>query len=1330
MCSSIGCQTSTEEVVPPKKVVSSGCQTDPVAVPRLPAQTAVPARVQGIVIPSIQARAPGQPPANNSKSSNPFQVAYSQPLSVQPRAGKVIVARQLDFQTPTVTQGQPPSEVFTKQVYAANFNTQFPVNVAQTSGCNAAGYHSGTLNSTQVRATQSLTAAQNSLPASNRFIPNSSLLAAQMAGNHVVGSSVYSGDAIVGTQRNAANLSFHAAGNVPQQDRLHSTSLHQLLAHNTQLSTRYQNQLAGQQHRSNQATAQNFNFNLTLQNNQLLTQKWRLVAQNNLFSSNQLLTNTRSASFSCSPAPYVGTQQQSAQRQMTPTNVVQVSTDTPSGVQTSIQQYNNEVARQVPAARMQLFQHYKQPSAIPQGSMKTSNQVATPQRVEGESLQRQNAGLERPQGQMHTQPNYPSAAQNHTEKLPNNVSDLIARIRQPSKQNPSSNSYNNSQTTLADGDLDGRAHSHIHDQSLYGEVQLIYNELQKNLNESTSCNKAHSRLAQVPQLQTLQSTPHVSSVSEERPAHYVAVANQILSDNSNRVQTSKTVPEMPHSNTSIEDGMVKRTVRFSQETDSVSVWTNVSSEEMPAPKDNTNRDITIRQTTSNNQTHNSGSTGSLSTNIGVNSRKEEDTNSSSPLGSSASTQIGTSDENSTTQETNKDPYRVPPKTPSGALEEAVQKLLVLQSKIANSEDSSGKGCVSPNSTSELTDDISKANTEEDNIETDSLNTLPVIDQELTMENNDVSSTGNLDKVAETSPLCEKAVVADLDEAQRPTGGNLSLLKEPNNENVTEHSLNTESKEGVSGGVQDSGVSSDPNVVSSEPNADLNNEPESEDKEDASKDEADSSFHDIYVDLMSPVIPRMSVARRRHSLSHGDSSEDVVWDDSSTSSVDASLYVADNSEHNHNNDPGPSISECSEWESGITDSADPSADADSNKHENGTGVDISEKTVGSDQDRMASGDTGVEMQVTEDIQATSTAGDDNEQATFNTKNQELTLGLERVTTEPSNSSAPVANNQEEDTNCAIESERLDQDHDITPLSAKHTTEEMEVECNIQETSGSGFSTDVDNIDQAACNTMLQADEKNSTHANEKNLVEEDGEECSDTEGIIPNTRLKTETSSNGCMGASSKLNNKAQVEQHELCELTPMAIPKQDFVYLNSVFQVSPTTTDMNLTKKEFSPKLPPPKLSLPLEEKLEQSHGISSSLAKANIGEKNVPHILVDSNRKKDHTEEAALLPIPRLALRVVDASRVIVMWDLPPDSKVTEINCFEVYAFMVIADAHANRTGQWVRIGQMKALKLPMACTIRHVMLAKKAYYFSVRAVGHNGQAGPLGRPCGVTWS
>ena len=41
----------------------------------------------------------------------------------------------------------------------------------------------------------------------------------------------------------------------------------------------------------------------------------------------------------------------------------------------------------------------------------------------------------------------------------------------------------------------------------------------------------------------------------------------------------------------------------------------------------------------------------------------------------------------------------------------------------------------------------------------------------------------------------------------------------------------------------------------------------------------------------------------------------------------------------------------------------------------------------------------------------------------------------------------------------------------------------------------------------------------------------------------------------------------------------------------------------------------------------------------------------MDSNRNKDHTEEAALLPIPRLALRVVDASSVIVMWDLPPDS-------------------------------------------------------------------------------
>ncbi|KAL9955136.1 hypothetical protein ACROYT_G036422 [Oculina patagonica] len=152
LSSSIGCQT----VNPPKDVISTSCQTDPVLPPRLPArrltQSSVPARVQGIVMPNIQERAQAPSnrtrasspvPTNCTKASSPVQVAYSQPPpSFLPYGGQPVVARQLNMQS---QQGQTLSHMMPKQPASAHHNTQqYPANMLQAAGYNnATGYQNG-----------------------------------------------------------------------------------------------------------------------------------------------------------------------------------------------------------------------------------------------------------------------------------------------------------------------------------------------------------------------------------------------------------------------------------------------------------------------------------------------------------------------------------------------------------------------------------------------------------------------------------------------------------------------------------------------------------------------------------------------------------------------------------------------------------------------------------------------------------------------------------------------------------------------------------------------------------------------------------------------------------------------------------------------------------------------------------------------------------------------------------------------------------------------------------------------------------------------------------
>ena len=86
-------------------------------------------------------------------------------------------------------------------------------------------------------------------------------------------------------------------------------------------------------------------------------------------------------------------------------------------------------------------------------------------------------------------------------------------------------------------------------------------------------------------------------------------------------------------------------------------------------------------------------------------------------------------------------------------------------------------------------------------------------------------------------------------------------------------------------------------------------------------------------------------------------------------------------------------------------------------------------------------------------------------------------------------------------------------------------------------------------------------------------------------------------------------------------------------------------------------------------------------------------------------------------------------MWNVPPNSKVTDINSFEVFALMVTPDEQGKSLARWVKVGQLKAIKLPMACRIRRLLGKKSSlHHFIVRAIGNDGQTGPYSLPAAAS--
>ena len=125
----------------------------------------------------------------------------------------------------------------------------------------------------------------------------------------------------------------------------------------------------------------------------------------------------------------------------------------------------------------------------------------------------------------------------------------------------------------------------------------------------------------------------------------------------------------------------------------------------------------------------------------------------------------------------------------------------------------------------------------------------------------------------------------------------------------------------------------------------------------------------------------------------------------------------------------------------------------------------------------------------------------------------------------------------------------------------------------------------------------------------------------------------------------------------------------------------------------------------------------------------NITGILVSSNKNHDQNEKenvvksdssqqhlihGSSLPIPRIVVRSVD-NDLTIMWDLPDNDNISEIEYFELQSW--------SRVGQWRKISKIKALRLPMGCTVKNVAPGKMSR-FRVRALSYGGVVGPFSEP------
>lgn len=111
----------------------------------------------------------------------------------------------------------------------------------------------------------------------------------------------------------------------------------------------------------------------------------------------------------------------------------------------------------------------------------------------------------------------------------------------------------------------------------------------------------------------------------------------------------------------------------------------------------------------------------------------------------------------------------------------------------------------------------------------------------------------------------------------------------------------------------------------------------------------------------------------------------------------------------------------------------------------------------------------------------------------------------------------------------------------------------------------------------------------------------------------------------------------------------------------------------------------------------------------------------------RDKRSARPLPPKPLLNLsKSPCGTGIILQWKMPPDlSKYEPIASYQLFAYQ---ETNASpRTDNWGKIGDVKALALPMAVTLTQFTVGNR-YYFAVRAVDFLERVGAFSDPCSIS--
>ena len=102
-------------------------------------------------------------------------------------------------------------------------------------------------------------------------------------------------------------------------------------------------------------------------------------------------------------------------------------------------------------------------------------------------------------------------------------------------------------------------------------------------------------------------------------------------------------------------------------------------------------------------------------------------------------------------------------------------------------------------------------------------------------------------------------------------------------------------------------------------------------------------------------------------------------------------------------------------------------------------------------------------------------------------------------------------------------------------------------------------------------------------------------------------------------------------------------------------------------------------------------------------------------------------LPPPTPTVSISGAANGIVLsWNMTIPEGCSRIDSYQLFAYQNNGQM-PNSPSLWKKLGIVKALPLPMACTLTQ-FVSGSMYYFAVRAIDIHGRAGNYSSPCAIT--